>query len=204
MDKSLFILIIKNIIIPLFTIYLVNKWNFFEIFTFIPTDKLFEFGLSSYLCIFQCIFYFIENKIIDKKSKIKCIFYSKNQRKNIDTTPDIEFVQDVAYVRGTIEVSGKGKRLSKTEIVLKFPNWVDIQVDNRDELITINNNDCIINISKFIPEGVNDIENATVNFTINLIKNYCGDREYSIVIAPSIKNSIYKEFRFNKFNLIGG
>lgn len=204
MNMSLLITGVKGILLPLFAIYLVNRWNFFSYFSFIPNDKIFDFGLASYICILECICHLIISKINDNKVKIECLLYSKNQKKSIKNIPNIEFNQDVAYVRGKITISGVTKRVCKNSIRLVFPNWVDVQSDGQNRLITIDDKVCIINIKDIINSTERYIEEATIDFNIGLIKNYCQDTECTQIINPSIEKQFGYEFIHNKFNLIGG
>lgn len=204
MNISLVITGVKGILLPLLAIYLVNRWNFFSYFSFIPKDKIFDFGLASYICVLECIYHIIITKINDNKVKIECLLYTKNQKKSINNIPNIEFQQDVAYVRGQITVSGRTKKACKNSIRLVFPNWVDIQNNNQNSLIIRDDNVCIININDIINSTDRYIEEATIDFNIGLIKNYCQDTEYTQIINPSLEKQFGYEFIHNKFNLIGG
>lgn len=204
MNMSLLITGVKGILLPLFAIYLVNRWNFFAYFSFIPNDKIFDFGLASYICILECIYHLIISKINDNKVKIECLLYSNSKVKSINNIPNIEFNQEVAFVRGKITIAGKSKRACKNSIRLTFPNWVDIQVNEQNNLITINNSECIINIKEIISSTDDYIEEATIDFKIGLIKNFCENTTCTQIINPTLEKQFGYEFIHNKFNLIGG
>ncbi len=203
MDISLLTTILKGIIVPLIAIFVVNRWNFFEVFSFIPEEYLFEFGLTSYILLEDCVFHVIKNKMKDNEAQIECLFYCNNQKKSINTIPNIEFQEDVAYIRGSIKVCGKGKKLCKNSIVLTFPNWVDVQIYGQDGLLTVNDNICSINISAIVNRREAYIEEATVGFKIGVIKNYSEDRAYTAVISPTLNNKWGYEFIHNKIDLRG-
>lgn len=201
MEISLIFTIIKGILLPLFAIFLVNKWNLFESITFVPEDYSFEAGLAAYFCILECLYTKLLCKVKAYEAKIECLFYSSEQNENIENNPSISFVNEVAYINGKIKVSGKAKRLCENNVLITIPNWVDIQIDGCENLIKIENNICKIKIDKIINSKEDYVESSSVKFKIGLIKNYSLNEEYSTVIKPSLEKKFGYKFVYNKFKL---
>ena len=57
MNKKVIIKIIANaILVPLISVFLLNKFNLFSYLIFIPEDKRFDVGLICYMAIFEALF----------------------------------------------------------------------------------------------------------------------------------------------------
>ena len=201
MEASLFFIIIKCILTPIIAVFLVNKWNFFESVTIIPNDYAFEFGLAAYLGFLEWLYTKIVCKIKENEAKIECVFYCSGQQESIESNPAIQFRDEVAYINGKINVSGKVKKLCKNNVLIIIPNWVDIQIDGCEDLIIVENNVCKIKIDKIINSRGTNIETTSVKFKIGLIKNYSSNQEYATVIQPSLEKNFSYKFTYNKFNL---
>ncbi|MDU2265216.1 hypothetical protein [Clostridium celatum] len=201
MEASLFFIIVKCILAPIIAVFLVNKWNFFESVTIIPNDYAFEFGLAAYLGFLEWLYAKIVCKIKENEAKIECLFYCSGQQESIESNPAIEFRDEVAYINGKINVSGKVKKLCKNNVLIVIPNWVDIQIDGCEDLIIVENNVCKIKIDKIINSRGTNTETTSVKFKIGLIKNYSSNQEYATVIQPSLEKNFSYKFTYNKFNL---
>lgn len=201
MEASLFFIIVKCVLAPIIAVFLVDKWNVFERIAFIPDDYAFEFGLAVYLGFLEWLYAGLICKIKENESKIECLFYCSGQQESIESNPAIRFINEVAYINGKINVSGKVKKLCKNNVLITMPNWVDIQIDDCDDLIVIENNVCKIKIDKIINLRGDTIESTSVKFKIGLIKNYSSNQEYSTVIQPRLEKKFGYNFTYNKFNL---
>lgn len=201
MEASLFFIIVKCLLTPIIAVFLVYKWNLFESITFIPNDYVFEVGLAAYLGFLEWLYARLLCVIKENEAKIECLFYCSGQQENIESNPAIQFRNEVAYINGKINVSGKVKKLCKNNVLITMPNWVDIQIDGCDDLIVIENNICKIKIDKIINLRGDTVESTSVKFKIGLIKNYSSNQEYSTVMKPSLEKKFGYNFTYNKFNL---
>lgn len=201
MEASLFFTIVKGILMPILAMFLVNKWNLFESITFVPGEYMFEAGLAAYFCVLECLYAKVMSKINANEAKIECLFYCSGQQESIESNPAIQFRDEVAYINGKINVSGKAKKLCENSVLITMPNWVDIQINGCENLIIIENNICKIRIDRIINSREDTVESASVKFKIGLIKNYSSNQEYSKVIQPSLEKKFRYKFTYNKFNL---
>lgn len=201
MEASLLFIIVKCVLFPIIAVFCVSKWNLFKSISFIPNDKVFEFGLAAYLGFLEWLYTILVHKIKKNEAKIECLFYCNGQKESIESNPAIKFRNEVAYINGKINVSGKVKKLCRNNILITIPNWVDIQIDDYGDLIVIENNVCKIRINTIVNSRGDIIENTSVKFKIGLIKNYSSNQEYSTVIQPSLEKKFSYNFKYNKFNL---
>lgn len=201
MEASLLFTIIKGILMPIFAMFLVSRWNLFESILFVPDDYRFEAGLAIYFCVLEFLYAKAISKIKANKAKIECLFYCSGQQESMTNIPVIQFRNEVAYINGKVNISGKAKKLCKNTVLITMPNWVDIQIDGCENLIMIEDNICKIRIDKIINFREDTVESASVKFKIGLIKNYSSNQEYSKVIQPRLEKKLGYDFTYNKFNL---
>lgn len=201
-ESSLVFTVIKGILMPIVAIFLVNGWNFFDSISFIPSDKVYEVGLTAYLCILECICFKVINLVKSNKSNIECVFFNSGADNSIDNTPEISFVNDVAYINFRLKLSGKAKKLRKNVLMISFPDWLDIQSVNNSSMSVIDNKKCKFILDKMISNSDTNVENVCITFKVAVIKNYTSDSNCSITLIPELEKKLLYEFSFNKFKLI--
>lgn len=133
MNKIKMLKYIYPIASSLLALWLVNVFNIIKYFDFVPSEHRFDVCLALYLTIMQVLFAFIDdylkNKLISMSSKIRFIFYDKENNKRIDSNPIISFneEQGVAEVKCSLDASGNSTLLRNIELVIQFPQWIQVQ-----------------------------------------------------------------------------
>lgn len=181
-------IIIKAVLIPLISVFALNKFNLFSYITFIPEEKQFDVGLTTYLGIVEALAFLLENTIEMNRPRITCVFYVKQSEKDIRRTPTIicgKDSLDVAIVRCELVVSGNARLFKENILSMSLPEWLSSQVSTGDRVVTYTENRLLWNFSKAIPCNSWIGINAKCDMEIPLIRSQ--DKDYlDIVLRPTI------------------
>lgn len=200
MNSTLWMTLIKAIIIPLIGIYLATKFNIFEYFSFVPEDQKFKVAITAYFALLECLYVKLSNEIRKRcYANVECTFYCDKQSMSIENTPQLTFVDDVAYIHCLLSIKGGASKLAKNSLIISFPHWVEIQNAN-SSIGVVNNNKFMINFSKIISANDKVVEKATADFKIGLIKMPSND-VFAKIIAPSLSKKFMYKLSANKFEL---
>lgn len=190
MSKKTIIKIIANaFLVPLISVFLLNKYNLISQFVFIPEDKRFDIGLICYMAVFESIVDGFAYWIRQQRIFIECIFYGNKNEKDIQNTPTVicqESMGGVAYVHCGIKVVGNVKRLQCCQMIMNLPTWLDVQIGQADIIASFNNQDLIWNISDLISSRGTRDQIAEYNSQISFIRNQ-SDNSLKISVKPTLK-----------------
>lgn len=189
-NKKVIIKIIANaILVPLISVFLLNKINLFSYLTFIPEDKRFDVGLICYMAIFETLFEGIVYWISQQSVTVECVFYRNKNEKDIQNTPTAvckESTGGVAYVQCGIKLIGNVKRLQSCQLIMNMPTWINVQIGQADTIASYNNNDVTWNISELISTRGTRDQIAEYDSKISFIRNQ-SDNSLKISVKPILK-----------------
>lgn len=201
MNLSLWTTLIKAMVIPIIGIFIAGKFNVFDYISFIPKDQSFKVAITAYFAILECIYAKLSEVICKHfKASVECLFYCDKQSKSINNSPQLTFIEDVAYIHCSITIKGWTSKLAKNSLIISFPNWVGIQNVNNSIGKVNNKNQLTIDFAKMISVHDKLVEDASVDIKIGLIKNPSND-EYSKTITPSLSKKFMYKLAANKFTL---
>ncbi|AUN19033.1 hypothetical protein B2H91_10490 [Clostridium botulinum] len=203
------------IVSSLLALWVVNLFNIVKYFSFVPSEHRFDVCLALYLTIVQGLFTladeYLKDKLVRISSKVQVIFYEGKQNKDININPVVCFNKEtgVGEVKCSIKACGKTALLSNTELIIRFPNWVQVQPDLKKCELSLSGNDNLvyIHLKSFLTNTLN--EEVKIEFNLPMVMNdYNGHRENRIkcefkFINDNIKYKIHpKKYNTNSFKLI--
>ncbi|MCR1072513.1 hypothetical protein [Clostridium botulinum] len=203
------------IISSLLALWVVNLFNIVKYFSFVPSEHRFDVCLALYLTIIQGLFTLVDECLKDKlfkiSSKVQVIFYERKQNKDININPVICFNKEtgVGEVKCSIKACGNAALLSNTELIIRFPNWVQVQPNIKECELSLSENDNLVHI--YLKNLLTNTLNEEFKIEFNLpmvINDYNGHRENQIkcefkFINDNIKYKMYpKEYSTNSFKLV--
>ena len=181
--------IISNaILVPLISVFLLNKINILSYFTFIPIDKQFDIGLICYMAFFGTVFEVVLYLVNQRKVTVECIFYNNINEKSLQNTPAVicrESAGGVAYVQCGIKLIGNIKRLKTCQVTMNLPKWVTVQIGQDDQVASYCNNDLVWDFSNIISLRGTRNQSAEYDSQISFIRNQ-SDNTLRITVKPTL------------------
>lgn len=199
--------VISVIIITLLAIYLTQKINVIQYLEFVPECIQDETCLTVYITllefIYDCGMGIVETSINENKTLIKCVFYKKDEDADLNHNPilGIKSGNSISKVDIRLVLKGKKKKFKDCLIEIKFPDWVDIQNDNKGTLAKINGRKWYVECNELL-RGYDEIVNFSRNYRLNIVKTISDDGledEVKIKCIRNYKNHI--TFEGNILNL---
>lgn len=203
-------ILIKIIICTIFSVYLISKFNIFDLMIFVPESLKYEVGLIIYNSIAQFGLECIEKQIDKRKAKIKFIFYVSGQDKDINTNPRIRCKESLgtANINCIVEVCGNSKLLKKCNLYLELPFWLSSQLDKKNMSLSYADNKIKWDLTSLVI-GNNNINPNKPNsgiYKLHFISN--SDEDTNIYLEPKLEKSFRVKFRVkletNKLNIKNG
>lgn len=183
--------LVKPIVSAFIGICVANKYNFFEIFSFIPKEYVYEVCITVYFAIAdvaidgakEFIWKCLKNKFF---SEIQVVIYQINTEPNIKSNPTLIFnSEDQAEACISISVKGHKKHFKDAMLQIKNPAFADIQGNYRRNEVSVDNDTYAIHLERLF--GGNDKSKFTQMFRIVLAQMPVDD-ECIAEIKPEILN----------------
>lgn len=198
-------IVIGAILLPLVSMYLVNKFNFFSYFDFIPEDQRFDAGLGVYFAIFDLMYEYIVYYITKQHTQITVVLYTVAREENINNTPTVicsETGGGVASLTCHIKLEGNLKRLKKCNLIMPLPSWVSTQIPQNDVAMSFRNGSLTWDFANILPASGDSEQNSEYVSKIALIRNQ-SDNTLSVTICPQLKkehmwDSVAVSFKTNQ------
>ena len=154
MKKSVLLkIIVGALLIPILSLFLISKFNFFSYFSFIPGDYQYEAGLGSYMFVLDVIYEYVVYHILRGQAKITFIMYKSECEINVNNTPTV-VCSDNNYGVGSfncnIKLEGNIKKLRRTRILLPLPPWLTYQIPKSDEIVSSTDDGIIWDFSNIL------------------------------------------------------
>lgn len=196
---------LKSAILMLIAVFCLNKYNFFEYITFIPKDHLYETGLTVYLSVVEAIYAVVVSKTKKNEAKIRCIFYISEINKDIKNTPVIICDENmgVATISCHLELSGNVKKLRKSKLCLKLPEWLTSQANASDVVLEYFQNCLSWEFDRMLPETGFNGQIAECKNKISFIRNVA-DNNMSIELKPQIEKKCGVKLETNSIIIRNG
>lgn len=200
--SSIIKILLKAILIPVFSALLLSKFNLSEYIPFVPEEYQYEIGLTVYLALIEAIYGFCESFFNSRKAKVICVFYKVKEDKDIENIPTIicDDTIGVSTINYYIELTGNLKRLRKCKFKMELPPWLTIQLNISDEVLSYKNNQLIWEFDKILPATGIKNQNANCQNKISLIKNISGNN-VSLDLKPKMEKKIGICFATNGFKV---
>lgn len=196
---KLLLFLLKAVAVPLTAVFILGKFNLFDFITFIPEDHRFDVGLTIYMAILESVILIVEDYIQKSEASISCIFYLKDDDKNPRYRPVVSLKSennDVAYIKCHIKISGNLKKLRKTKILLDLPKWVSTQVNQNDNILSVQKTTLQWNFSNVLPAQKSNLsEYMECDLKIPFIKQ--SNNHISIDLNPKIDPTKRIDFKTN-------
>lgn len=202
---------IYPIVSSLLALWLVNLFNIIKYFSFVPNEHSFDVCLALYLTIIQDLLTLVDEYLKDSSSKVQVVFYERKQNKDININPVICFNKEtgVGEVKCSIKACGNTTLLSNTELIIRFPKWVQVQPNIKECELKLSKNDNSVHIylKSLLTNTLN--EEFKIEFNLPMVmNNYKGHRENQVkceckFINDRIRYKFYpKEYSMNSFKLV--
>ena len=182
-------IILKSLLIPIFSMLVLKKFNLFSYVTFVPLDYRFEAGLTLYLGVFEALVVYVETTIEKKSAHISCIFYKTEDDKNVKNTPTLicdEETGHVVYICCDIELEGNAKKLSQCVVTITLPDWITSQVNGENRIQSYRENIISLKFAELLPEMGDSRQTARCNLKIPFIQN-SNEGVLRVKISPKLK-----------------
>lgn len=182
--------ILEPILSAIIGLRLLNCFNIFEKIPNIPSDYIYEIGITVYFAVVSSLleigYYWIVNKVVPFFfSELKLIFVNVNADPDIGYNPQIRFNSEgTAEIDVSISVKGKRKHFKNLIIEINSPVFA-IQQNKKSHGVSVNGNTYSINLEEIIGTG-NTVE-LQKNFRI-VFADTPTDGDSQATIKPELKN----------------
>lgn len=186
------------------SVYILNQFNIFTYFLFIPESLKNEIGLVVYNTIVQALWEFIANKMNKRKAKIKFIFYISGQNADINTNPTIECKTSInaASINYSIEISGNSKKLKKCNLYLQLPTWLSSQLDKKDTILFYEDNKIKWDFNNLVVGNCNIDNPSNITYKLYFISNI--NNNLSLYLKPKLIKGFGIKLETNSLHIKNG
>lgn len=135
---SLFVTIVKALVLPVISMFILNKFNLFDYISIVPENYRFQAGLTLCLAVTGAIFDYFRHIIERHLIEITCIFYENQESKSISNTPILNCAtggQGVGSVWCNIKITGNLKNISSCILSINLPKWLSSQTQVDDDIL---------------------------------------------------------------------